>query len=105
MLLDSLLNRTGSCGIPVSEKCCVCGTPCTDSDLVGNSYMCTECLNKDLDEYEAQQKPTKGTAEMSFDVLYETFLEVWAKTQGDTDDRDKAALRAVLASWKEESMR
>ena len=38
------------CECPYDGKCCECGKPCNDHDLVADWYWCNECITRHLDE-------------------------------------------------------
>lgn len=46
----------GSCSCTFDGKCCECGKPCNDHDLVADWWWCGECINRHLDEDEAKRK-------------------------------------------------
>lgn len=43
-----LLGQT-ICDCPIEGTCCECGTPCTDHDLVGDWYWCSNCIDRHLE--------------------------------------------------------
>ena len=50
----------GTCSCPLDGKCCECGKPCNDHDIIGNGdpiadWWCGECINRHLDEDAAKK--------------------------------------------------
>jgi hypothetical protein len=39
----------GTCDCPMDGKCCECGKPCNDHDLVADTWWCGECIDKHID--------------------------------------------------------
>jgi len=53
----------GTCDCPMDGKCCECGKPCNDHDIIGNGdpicdWWCGECINRHLDEERLEMEGT-----------------------------------------------
>jgi hypothetical protein len=50
----------GTCNCPLIGKCFECGKSVTDHDLVADCYWCNACIDRHLDEDEANLLEGKG---------------------------------------------